>query len=96
MKTPPSQIPDLVDQAFMDARHKLLDLAAFLDRVERYQQQDDFRVAALYKAIECLQGADGVTRTEAIQLLLSDPSTDPIPAAHTKGATGAWCSEMPS
>lgn len=92
MKTEPSACPNLVDHGFMDARYKLLDIAAFLDRVQRHGQEDDFRIDALRKAIQCL-GQDDGQRTRAVQMLLSDPSTDPIPAAHTKGATGAYSPE---
>lgn len=94
MKTPPTGTIDLVELGFMDARHKLLDIAAFLDRIERHGQEDDFRVAALYEAIGCLAERDA-GRARAVQMLLSDPSTEPIPAAHTKGATGAYSPDRP-
>lgn len=93
MKTPPNEAPNLVDQGFMDARYKLLDIAAFLDRLERHEQQDDFRVAAFYEAIKCLSESGG-QRGHAIQMLLSDPSEEPIPVAHTKGAMGAFSPEV--
>lgn len=93
MKTPPTEAPNLVDQGFMDARYKLLDIAAFLDRLERHDQEDDFRVQALYEAFKCLSKRDG-KRGYEIQMLLSDPSEEPIPAAHTKGATGAFSPEV--
>lgn len=91
MKTPPSAVPDLVTQGFMDARHKILDVAAFLDRVTRHGQQNDFRIAALRQAIERLGATE--SSTEAIQILLSDPGEEPIPTAHTKGALGAFEAE---
>ena len=64
----------------MDARHKLLDIAAFLDRLERHGQEDDFRVAALYDALKCLNERNS-QRAYAVQMLLSDPSAEPIAAA---------------
>ncbi len=73
----------------MDARSKLLDLAAFLDRVERHGQGDDFRVGALREALPLLREA-GSGRVRAILESLSDPTVEPIPAATTQGATGAW------
>lgn len=85
MKTSPS----LVDHGFMDARSKLLDLAAFLDRVERHGQADDFRVRALRDALPLL-AADSAGRVRAILESLSDTTRDPIPAATTQGAAGAW------
>lgn len=80
---------NLVDLDFMDARARLLDLAAFLDRIERAGQEDDYRIDALKKAIPLLESA-GPDRAEAILLSLSDPSEEPIAEAHTKGAAGAW------
>ncbi len=80
---------NLVDLDFMDARARLLDVASFLDRVERADQMDDYRVQALISAVSHLQQS-GPDRAEAILLSLSDPSTEPIPAAHTKGAAGAF------
>ena len=41
---------------FMEARSKLVDLAAFLDRVERAEGADDFRMAALRNALKELDG----------------------------------------
>ncbi|MDF1755313.1 MAG: hypothetical protein P1U89_21165 [Verrucomicrobiales bacterium] len=80
---------NLVDLDFMDARARLLDVASFLDRVERAGQMDDYRVDALLKAIPLLQNA-GPDRAAEILLSLSDPSDEPIPEAHTKGAAGAF------
>jgi len=89
MKTPPESTINQVDLGFMDARIKLLDIAAFLDRVERAGQEDDFRVKALRDAIRRLDQR-GATRARDILRGLSDPSEEPIPAAHVKGAAGAW------
>jgi len=89
MKSPPKQSVNLVDQGFMDARWKLLDIAAFLDRVERNGAEDDYRVRAIYTALEEL-GKRGANRAENVLLAWSDTTTEPIPEAHTKGASGAW------
>jgi len=89
MKSPPKNPVNLVDQGFMDARWKLLDIAAFLDRLERNNAEDDYRVRSLYAALEQL-GNRGAQRTENALLVWSDTTTEPIPAAHTKGASGAW------
>ena len=79
----------LLDLYFPDARAKLIDLAAFLDRLERAQGEPDFRAAALVRALEHLQRKNG-RRAEQVLLSLSDPSTEPIAAATTKAACGAW------
>ncbi|MBL9141307.1 MAG: hypothetical protein JNK53_05515 [Phycisphaerae bacterium] len=99
----------------MEHRARVLDVAAFLDRLDRAQPQpqpqapspsssqqarspsqqsspspiEDFRVAAFRKAVAIL--GDGQTdRARRVLELLSDPSTEPIAAAHSKGATGAF------
>jgi len=79
----------VLDLYFMDARSKLIDLAAFLDRVHRAEGPDDFRFAAFHQALEQL-AAKSPNRAEKVLLALSDPTTDPIPTATTKAACGAW------
>jgi hypothetical protein len=79
----------LLDLYFLEARSKLIDLAAFLDRVDNASGQADFRLGALSRAIGELQRTDG-RRAEEVLLRLSDPTTEPIAAAQTKAACGAW------
>ncbi|HEY1082554.1 MAG TPA: hypothetical protein VGE29_09850 [Prosthecobacter sp.] len=79
---------NLVDLGFMDARSKLIDLAAFLDRVQRAAQEDDFRVQALKKAIGCLSSNEPA-RAREVLLTFSDPSSQPIEKATVQGAVGA-------
>lgn len=84
---PRSQV---IDRYFLEHRAKLLDLAAFLDRVERAPGDagNDHRMAALLDAVALL--TDGKPqRARRILELLSDSTADPIPAAGVKGATGA-------
>lgn len=80
----------VVDAYFMEHRARLLDVAAFLDRIDRAGPGvDDYRMAAYRAAIGLL--LDGKPeRTRRILESLSDTSTGPIPAAHVKGATGAF------
>ncbi len=73
----------------MDARSKLIDLAAFLDRVQRAGQEDDLRVAALKEALAKLH-TDEPERARQVLLTFSDPSTEPVPKAAMQGAIGAW------
>jgi len=73
----------------MDARCKLIDLAAFIDRVERAEGQADFRMEAFQEALKALSSSQP-GRAEQVLLRLSDPSTEPISAATTKAACGAW------
>ncbi|MEM7391425.1 MAG: hypothetical protein AAF492_03675 [Verrucomicrobiota bacterium] len=89
MKTQPEENTNLVNHGFMDARAKLLDIAAFFDRIERADQENDYRVRALKDAIGLLDQPGG-QRAREILLALSDPTEETIPVAHTKGAAGAW------
>jgi len=79
----------VLDLYFMDARSKLIELAAFLDRVDRGSGESDFRLNALQQAIIEL-GANNPKRAERVLLALSDPTVSPIPNATTKAACGAW------
>lgn len=80
---------EIVDQYFLEHRAKVLDIAAFLDRVDRCNEEEtDFRVEALQRCIKELQ-TNSEGRAERILLLLSDKTTEPIDSAGTKGASGA-------
>lgn len=79
----------VLDLYFMDARCKLIELAAFLDRVDRGTGDADFRFDAFKTAMKHL--ADGESRrAESVLLSFSDPTLEPIPQAPGKGAVGAW------
>ncbi|MBI5384787.1 MAG: hypothetical protein HZA90_08865 [Verrucomicrobia bacterium] len=82
----------VLDLYFLDARSKLIDLAAFLDRMERAGGEADFRHPALLQAAAEL-GRPGAGRAKNVLLVLSDPTTEPIPTAPGKGASGAWPGE---
>lgn len=79
----------ILDLYFMDARCKLIDLAAFIDRVERSTGDEDFRMKAFRQALAELSSGN-TEKAKRVLLSLSDPSTEPIPAATTKAACGAW------
>ena len=79
-----------LDLYFMDARSKLIDLAAFLDRVERSNGNIDFRMDAFRRALGELSKEGSTGRAEAVLLAFSDPTTEPIAKATTKAACGAW------
>ncbi len=80
---------EILDLYFLDARHKLIDVAAFLDRLDRAEGEADFRSEAFAHALEQLHRSDG-KRTESVLMSLSDPTETPIAAATTKAACGAW------
>jgi hypothetical protein len=79
---------DILDLHFMDARCKLIDLAAFLDRIERHDGEPDFRLDAFKKAIPILLSEDH-GRAKAMLEAFSDHSTEPASTASTQGAAGA-------
>jgi hypothetical protein len=79
----------VLDLYFMEARAKLIDLAAFLDRIERAEGDADFRWPAFIEATKELGVGKG-QRAKRVLLSLSDPTADPIPTATTKAACGAW------
>jgi len=79
----------VLDLYFMEARAKLIDIAAFLDRADRADGTADFRLAGFNEALKQL-GAGNGQRARQVLLSLSDPTTEPIPAATTKAASGAW------
>jgi hypothetical protein len=86
-----SQVLDLY---FLDARSKLIDVAAFLDRVERAEGDDDYRMRAFREALSALavQG-EGEERAEQVLLSFSDPTREPVESAGGKVAAGAWQGE---
>lgn len=79
----------VLDLYFMEARARLIDIAAFLDRVDRGSGEADFRLTAYRHAIQELN-SEGSDRAKRVLLSLSDPTGEPIPAAPGKGAVGAW------
>jgi hypothetical protein len=83
----------LIDLYFLDARARLIDLAAFLDRIERAAGDEDFRMAGFRKALTELAKSNP-HKAGAVLLALSDPTTEPIEQAHGKGACGAWPGEV--
>ena len=81
--------PNLVDLQFIDARARVIDIAAFLDRVQRHGQSEDYRIHALRAALRELSSPE-TGRARRVLEALSDPTAEPIPAAIIQGAHGAW------
>ncbi len=84
----------VLDLYFMEARSKVIDLAAFLDRVDRGTGDADFRLAAIHAALAALRQGEP-TRARSVLETLSDPTTEPIEKAPGKGAVGAWPGRAP-
>lgn len=79
----------MVDAAFVPARARLIEVAAFFDRVERHGVAGDYRCAALREAARLL--TDGQSeRARRILEALSDPTPAPDPQSTGQAAAGAW------
>lgn len=88
----PLTATQLVDEYFIENRNRLVEVAAFLDRLDRADRavaSTDFRVQALTDAIAVL-ATNSESRVRDIQMLFSDPTTEPLAALDRKGAVGAW------
>jgi hypothetical protein len=82
---------ELVDEYFIENRTRLLEIAAFLDRLDRADPayaSRDFRMRAFAEAIAGLGLSGG--RVDHIQHLLSDPRDTPLDALDRKSALGAY------
>ena len=91
---------DIVDRYFLEHRAKLVDLAAFLDRLDRTCDysgtENDYRISTILKALNIL--SDGRTnRAGRILEIFSDKTTElPQSANGAKSATGAAREESDS
>ena len=88
----PMSVTQLIDEYFIENRNRLLEIAAFLDRLDRAggaEAARDFRVQVFREALTTLAGRSP-NRVSTIQMLMSDPTTEPLPALDRKGAVGAF------
>ena len=82
----------IVDEYFIENRTRLLEIAAFLDRVDRADPAlagRDFRLRVFAEALQVLAGGQA-DRLLQIQMLLSDPALEPLAALDRKSAQGAY------
>ena len=82
----------LIDEYFMETRAKILDIAAFLDRLDRSTNPNaanDFRIVAMRDALSALMSNE-MGRVLAIQMIFSDPTTELRPELDRKSAYGAF------
>ena len=87
----PLSARELVDEYFIENRTRLLEIAAFLDRLARADPgyaATDFRMQAFHDALALLNAP--TERLDRIQMLLSDPTTGPLPSLDRKSAIGAY------
>ena len=84
---------EILEMYFLDNRARLLEIASFLDRIDRYSgpshAKSDFRYRSFVKALKAVMETEG-ERTKRVQLLFSDPSVEPIDTVDDPKAYGAW------
>ncbi len=81
----------IADEYFTESRNRLLELAAFLDRLERAAPggaEHDFRVQSLRDCLPLLDDGEPA-RVRRIQMRLSDTDLELRPTLDRKSATGA-------
>jgi len=86
--SPPINRSRVIELYFMEHRAKLIDIAAFLDRLDRANGEDDFRIDAFREAIKLLSDGNP-ERARRVLEHFSDHSDSPIETAPGKGASGA-------
>ena len=79
---------DLLDLQFIDARARAIDLAAFLDRLDRHDGDADIRLEYFRKALGVLR-ENRPDRAKAVLEVFSDTTTGLSETAPFQGATGA-------
>lgn len=90
-QTCPLSQQQLIDDFFMEHRTKILDIAAFLDRLDRSIDQnanDDFRIVAFRDAVRELSSREP-ERVERVQMIFSDRNTELLDELDRKAAYGA-------
>ena len=90
----PMNALNVLETYFIENRARLLEVAAFLDRLERTRDaaagKADFRYKAFQEALRALQ-EEKSDRAKRLQMIFSDLSPEPLEsAAGMKSASGAW------
>ncbi|HXE15169.1 MAG TPA: hypothetical protein VN633_23800 [Bryobacteraceae bacterium] len=89
----PLTTSQIIDEYFIENRTRILDLAAYLDRLMRSADgqpaSGDFRMQAFRQALQILS-SDEPNKIDHIQLVFSDPTVELKPQLDTKSASGAW------
>jgi hypothetical protein len=89
----PLTVNQILQEYFIENRTRILEISAFLDRLERasdaQKSPSDFRLDAFQRALGILASND-TDKIGQIQLVFSDPTTEPKPVLDSKSASGAW------
>ena len=90
--TSPLTQRELIARYFMEHRVQVLELAAFLDRLDRAREidaDDDFRLRSIRAALDVLVDGDG-DRVQRVQMIFSDPRSELLEELDTQSAKGAY------
>ena len=90
--TSPLTQRELIAEYFMEHRVQVLELAAFLDRLDRAREidaDDDFRLRSIRAALAVLVDGDG-DRVQRVQMIFSDPRSELLEELDTQSAKGAY------
>jgi hypothetical protein len=91
--TCPLTTGQIIDEYFIENRTRLLEVTAFLERLERsadgVDAAADFRMAVFRRALQVI-ASNAPDKMDQVQLLFSDPTTEPREKLDTKSASGAW------
>lgn len=91
--TCPLTTGQIIDEYFIENRTRLLELAAFLERMDRSSDgvdtHSDFRMTAFHRALHVL-ASNASDKMDQVQLIFSDPTLEPRETLDTKSASGAW------
>ena len=89
--TCPLTTGQIIDEYFIENRTRLLELAAFLERIDRSADgaDGDFRMAAFHQALHVMT-SNAPDKMDRIQRIFSDPTIEPREQLDTKSASGAW------
>ncbi|MEO5970824.1 MAG: hypothetical protein ABIQ95_12930 [Bdellovibrionia bacterium] len=86
----------ILQRYFVENRSRLIDIAAYLDRIGRSndfdQVKEDFRWIAFKKSLQVLLSEEQ-NKVEKIQEILSDPTQEPLESAKNsngQSASGAF------
>lgn len=89
--TCPMSQSELVEQFFMQHRHDVISIAAFLDRLDRASEtdaEDDFRLETLERALDILTDGEG-DYAERVQMEFSDEESELLDERDRQDALGA-------
>ena len=87
--TSPLTQQELIAEYFMEHRVQVLELAAFLDRLDRAREidaDDDFRLRSIREALVDGSGQ----RVQRVQMIFSDPRSELLEELDQKSAKGAY------